>query len=343
QIMRQDQHLTRYVQERRDEIERIVSDYQALTTVAAREGWDLGESYDIDRMKRKLHDAAGLSQAAKKNISSFFFEKAIKRRIEEGEPFPLKYIVGAVTSLDWSVLDLFYRICGFDHFKAWFDLAENGTDEGPVANLGLITQYLGRFMDEYSPVINGGFVSEEKFKRSLFLSYLYALFRLGESEYEDADDPFPKGRIPFLTIHQSKGLEFPVVVLGSISKRDRGPQIVEEVVRPLLEREGEPLDRISEFDIMRMFYVALSRAKNLLVIAHPRGQGISTYKHIAPLLDSNFPRIPKFDLSTVPKAKPEDDDTPRNYSYTGDYLLFQKCPRQYLIFRKFNFVASQTR
>jgi DNA helicase-2/ATP-dependent DNA helicase PcrA len=90
-----------------------------------------------------------------------------------------------------------------------------------------------------------------------------------------------------------------------------------------------------------MFYVALSRAKNLLVIANPRGAGITTYRHFSSMLDEKFPRIPQLDLNTVPQAKPEDDDTSRNYSYTSDYLLFQKCPRQYLIYRKFDFVASR--
>ncbi len=341
QIMHRDSQLARYVQERRDEIERVVNDYQTLMAVVTREGWTLDTTYDINRMKRKLHDAPGLSQIAKKTLGSYYLETGIKRRIVEGNPFPLNYVIGATTSLDWSVLDLFYRICGFDQFKEWFDLAESGEDEGHVANLGLLTQYLARFMEEFSPVINGRFLSEDKFKRSLFSSYLYALFRLGESENEDPDDPFPKGRIPFLTIHQSKGLEFPIVVLGSLIKRDRGPQFVEEIIRPLLERQGEPLDRIGEFDIMRMFYVALSRAKNLLVIANPRGPGISTYKHFSSLLDQEFARIPQLDLKSVPKAKPDDDDSPHNYSYTSDYLLFQKCPRQYLIYRKFDFVASR--
>ena len=66
-------------------------------------------------------------------------------------------------------------------------------------------------------------------------SFLYALWRRGESEYEDADDPFPKGRIPFLTVHQAKGLEFPVVVLGNPRKQEQ-VQAVERMVRPLLDR-----------------------------------------------------------------------------------------------------------
>src|SRR5438445_11094093 len=115
-------------------------------------------------------------------------------------------------------------------------------------------------------MITGRFLSGDLFIRFLFSSYLYALYRLGESEVEDADDPFPKGRIPFITIHQAKGLEFPVVVLGN-PRKDAKVQFVETLVKPLLDREGEPLDRMAQFDVMRMFYVALSRAKNLLVLA----------------------------------------------------------------------------
>jgi DNA helicase-2/ATP-dependent DNA helicase PcrA len=59
------------------------------------------------------------------------------------------------------------------------------------------------------------------------------------------------------------------------------------------------------------------------------------------MLDEKFPRIPQLNLKTIPEAKPDDEDTPRNYSYTSDYLLFQKCPRQYLIYRKFDFVPSR--
>lgn len=54
----------------------------------------------------------------------------------------------------------------------------------------------------------------------------------------------PKGRIPFLTVHQSKGLEFPVVVLPNLRKDDKGAQAVEVMVHPFLERDGEPLSRM---------------------------------------------------------------------------------------------------
>ncbi len=341
-LIQRDKNLASYVKERREEIKTVTKDYQILLQVAQDNQWDLKQPYDIVLMQRSLSNANGISTSAKKAIGSSYFKRVVEKRIEEGNPFSLSYVINAATSVDWSVLDLFYRLCIFDHFKTMFDLAETGKDEGPICNLGLITQYLARFTDEYTSVITAQFLSDKKFQVTFFMSFLYSLFRLGESEYEDADDPFPKGRIPFLTIHQSKGLEFPVVILGNPRKDDRGPQRIEQIVRPLIEREGEPLERMSSFDIMRMFYVALSRAKNLLVINHYKGQGQRISEPFRTILSGEITRIPNFDTSFLPEAKEDIDELPKNYSYTSDYLLYQRCPRQYMIFRKYGFVASRS-
>lgn len=211
-------------------------------------------------MKRALYEAPGLSEAGRRTMPSRRFERTVKKRLADQAngipgpaPYTLEYVVTRATSIDWSVLDLFYRVCGFDHFRQMFDVAEQGMDEGPICNLGLVSQYLARYMKEYPPIITAAQLIDDGFQRLLFSAYLFALFRRGESEYEDAEDPFPRGRIPFLTIHQSKGLEFPVVVLGSPRKDGNAPQVVEALVRPLLDRGGEPLGRQAEFDRMRMF------------------------------------------------------------------------------------------
>lgn len=77
---------------------------------------------------------------------------------------------------------------GNEHYRAAYRDAEAGTDEGPICNLGLITQYLSCFMEEYSPILTGRVLSGGTFANLFFSSYLYARFRLGESEYEDAED-----------------------------------------------------------------------------------------------------------------------------------------------------------
>ena len=115
----------------------------------------------------------------------------------------------------------------------------SSVDEGPICNLSLITDYLSRFMEDRTAMITAAFLHEDGFVHSFFGSFTYALFRLEETEFENSDDPFPKGRVPFLTIHQSKGLEFPVVVLGSPDKRRFGADQKECIIRELLpEKEG---------------------------------------------------------------------------------------------------------
>ena len=50
----------------------------------------------------------------------------------------------------------------------------------------------------------------------LFNIYLKYMYEDGIGEYEDESEYAPSGCVSFMTIHQSKGLEFPVVVVGSL-------------------------------------------------------------------------------------------------------------------------------
>ncbi|MDZ7382162.1 MAG: ATP-dependent helicase, partial [candidate division KSB1 bacterium] len=278
ELLREDAHLAAFVKHRREEIRQVVQDYQVLSRVVKREQWDPQAPYEIARMKRPLYQAAGLSERARRALSSQYFENIIRKRAAEGRPFTLQYIINRATALDWNLLDLFYQLCGFEHFKAMFDLAERGRDEGPICNLALISKHLSRFNDEYASILTAEMFEKDGFERLFFRFYLYVLFRRGESEYEDADDPFPKGRIPFITIHQAKGLEFPVVILANPRKDNRGPQAVERLVRPFLDRQGEPLDRIAEFDAMRMFYVGIPSVNHIF----PLGESLRIFAQNSP-------------------------------------------------------------
>src|SRR4030095_4953728 len=157
---------------------------------------------------------------------------------------------------------------------------------------------------------------------------------MGESEYEDEDNPFPKGNIPFLTIHQSKGLEFPVVFVYP-SKQEREAGVIEKTIRQLKPIQGEPLDKIQLFDIMRMFYVGLSRAEQLLIIPQIKGRGISMpYAFEKVFEEQVVTKISEFETTNLPEIKhAKASAISRPYSYTADYLAYERCPRQYMIFR----------
>ena len=170
---------------------------------------------------------------------------------------------------------------------------------------------------------------------------------MGESEYENADDPFPKGNIQVLTIHQSKGLEFPVVFMYPKRREFLEADKKEVIIRELKEMEGEPLDKIGRFDLMRIFYVGLSRAEKLLILPKlnpiKSKKGSCTISYINNTLESTGALdMQSFDLDTLQIDKAKDSALSKPYSYTADYLAYDRCPRQYMIFRKYGFIPSRS-
>ena len=78
------------------------------------------------------------------------------------------------------------------------------------------------------------------------------------------------------TIHQSKGRQWPVVIVGSLDFHKTNVDPVGRSLAPYyLRSDAEPARRIAAFDHMRQHYVAFSRPQDLLVLTasgpvHPR-------------------------------------------------------------------------
>jgi DNA helicase-2/ATP-dependent DNA helicase PcrA len=340
ELRKDDSQLNNYLKDREKEFQQAKSDYESLLEQCKKQNIDLKDSV-APGLTAILSKSAGLSLHGQKALRSHSVNQSIKKHFDEGNAYSIKYLLNRVSALDWSILDLFYQLNGFDYFRTIYKLSETGEDEGPICNLGLITQYLARYMEEYSPILTGQSVIENRFVNNFFGSFLYALFRLGESEYEDTEDPFPKGRVPFLTIHQSKGLELPVVVLGSVYREERDPSVMETSVRVLLKKEGEPLNRISKYDSMRLFYVGLSRAQNLLILPRYTHNKAASPEFKEIFEEGKLSELRDLELSSIPKAKRKFEELGKSYNYTGDYLLYKKCPRNYMIYRKYGFVPSR--
>jgi DNA helicase-2/ATP-dependent DNA helicase PcrA len=239
-------------------------------------------------------------------------------------------------------MDIYWQLCGFRHFKKMFDLAEKQGIEKPICNLSMISNYLERFVDSRPSILTAGSFTGHRFTRAFWSSYIYALYARGESEFENPEVPFPKECIPFLTIHQSKGLEFPVVVLGN-PRKGINHRKIEEVMTHLKKKKGEPLELAPYFDIMRLYYVALSRAKNELIIANFRSRGNFINDEFKELVaESMCAPLHSHLVSEMPFAEVEEATFTKTYSYTADYLFYDLCPRQYMIFRAYDFSPSRT-
>src|SRR5699024_5119526 len=148
-------------------------------------GWTLNDVYVPQVHKRTLSNTPLISQATLRGLGTNRLDKIIEQRIESGKPFTVQYILNRATSVDWNILDLFYRICGFPYFSHMFKLAENGEDEGPISNLSMISEYLARFMEQSHSMLTGARLVEDRLSNDFFGRYVYGLFRIGESEVEN--------------------------------------------------------------------------------------------------------------------------------------------------------------
>lgn len=163
-------------------------------------------------------------------------------------------------SLDRRVADYFYQLVAEEPFATYVK------DENRARNLAILSQLLNTFQAFYHFTVIT-YANREWLRRQFFNSFLWLLYEGGINEYEDPDQPFPKGYVQVMTIHQAKGLEFPVVVVGSLHVATSTGKGVDRVLGPFYGRPAfEPESRITAFDRMRLHYVAFSRAAKVLIL-----------------------------------------------------------------------------
>lgn len=108
----------------------------------------------------------------------------------------------------------------------------------------------------------------------LFVGYLS---KTGLDEEEDEDEICPLGMVPIMTMHQSKGLQFPFVFVGHMGK-DWETSATHRLETELGQFPGNPARAFprlpeatrAELDLIRQYYVAYSRAQNALIVVGTR-------------------------------------------------------------------------
>lgn len=245
---------------------------------------------------------------------------------------------------NYAFSDLFYELLQFPLFSRYFsEEALSGLDKGRAArNLSKLSTLLAKF--EYLYFIS--VLSPQYLDRNiqnLFNQFLRFLKDGGIGEYEDDTEYAPKGCVSFLTIHQSKGLEFPVVITCSLEAVPRKSHSdLDELLQNsyYAKKPFEPFDHIKNFDFWRLYYTAFSRAQNLLVLCadEKKGQGRSPSKYFAPLYNQ-LPtwRDPAFKPELIHFEAVKTLNIKREYAFTSHILLFEACPEQYRFFKELAF------
>jgi DNA helicase-2/ATP-dependent DNA helicase PcrA len=237
-------------------------------------------------------------------------------------------------ALDMRPADYFYHLLALEPFRSAVK------NQNTARNLAIFSQLLNIFQSYYHYTVVT-YNNREFLRLHFFNSFLRLLYEGGINEYEDPDQPFPKGHVQVMTIHQAKGLEFPVVVVGSLSNQLQSPKKIDRDLGPFYHRPPfEPENRMTLFDRMRLHYVAFSRPQKLLVLtAHETPK-----KHFAPIWQGlpQWPYVQKDLLASQRFEVRERMPVKKTYSFTGDLKIYETCPRQYQFFREYDFTPSRS-
>jgi DNA helicase-2/ATP-dependent DNA helicase PcrA len=232
-----------------------------------------------------------------------------------------------------SLLDLLYQAFRFA------PLANLVKDPIRARNLGYFTQLLRTFQLQFRfEVVHAG--NRKLIPWRLWAAFFYLLETTGVDDIEDEGSGPPLGMVQVMTIHQAKGLEFPVVIVGSLEKRPRSAKEIDRVLGRFYPRGSfEPANRQTEFDARREFYVAFSRAKHLL-IAFSSG----TPNSILEPMIARHPTVAETDTASIAPLIPIDDlETPKMkplLSLTSHINVYRRCSRQYAFYSEYGFAPS---
>lgn len=258
-------------------------------------------------------------------------------------------------SLGYTVLELLYQILSFDPFQEWIE----GSDRPARGRrLGQLTS----FIDSFTSVTGHAYLEKSGETNSVstrFLGSFYWTFcgYLQSTDFDEPEDPhdqLPAGFVQFMTTHQAKGLEFPIVFVADLDEDPwtSGTYWLEDQLEPHADIApvGDVESR-AERDEIRRFYVSYSRAEEDLVMVGPSGSApelpLGFEADGQPLdegwfSDGRTVEDPDDFLETAEGGVgPLDElDLKRRYSITGDVLSYRRCKRQYGYYNELDFTPN---
>ncbi len=252
-------------------------------------------------------------------------------------------------STNYGFTGLIYQMLQFELFAQYLDadLHANKTDLRPAYNIGILTGIVSKFEFLYNLTIFTPDI-RDRMLDSFFGDYLKFIIDGGIGEYENFDENIPSGCVSFMTIHQSKGLEFPITMVDSLYAvpRKSYSALDEELQQNYYHKPMyEPIEQTKYYDFWRLYYTAFSRAQNLLVLAGHEHSGPSALPshEFRDIWDSTPSwRSSVFDMTKLELAKVKASNIKHEYSFTSHVLLYESCPLQYKFYKELEFAAIRT-
>ena len=241
---------------------------------------------------------------------------------------------------DHGFLDLLYELFAYDPFRSILDTDTRAGvyDLRPLHNLSLLTGIFAKY--EYLHHVS--FLSPKYLESELdrlFNLYLAFLWRGGIGEFEDETEYVPSGCVSFMTIHQSKGMEFPFVVVdttNAIPRRNSQVEVIQRIVDQYGSREEfEPPEDIKYFDFWRLYYTAFSRAQDVLVVttaAKPTKCFESVFENLPECSPGELAHSKELEISDV-----KEQNLKAMLSFTSHIAVYEGCSLQYKFHNELEF------
>ena len=250
--------------------------------------------------------------------------------------------LGLQGTTDYAYSGLLYQLFEYQPFASMLDtnMDVGVVDIRPARNLAKLSQIIGKF--EYLhrvDVLNAKYIDINT--ERLFNLYFRLLFDGGITEYEDDSEYAPSGCVSFLTIHQSKGMEFPIVMvdsLGSVPRKQSNDLMLQVEERYFKRPAFEPHEQTKYFDFWRLYYTAFSRAQDLLVLTcnedkrTPSKYFRDLYDGIPSVRSKEF-QILEFDFQPI-----KDVNIKQTFSFTSHISVYETCALQYKFYKELEFM-----
>jgi DNA helicase-2/ATP-dependent DNA helicase PcrA len=212
--------------------------------------------------------------------------------VANAHPALREYVDGAVANLarhagaylPTELQELVYLLLALEPFDGW--IANDVERRSRLAQVtALIEQYASLPVSANDRARRGRMRAADaargvkiEWNRTFYNAFFGYLAAEGINEREDEDVIVPRGRVPIMTIHQAKGLEFPFVFVGHmLAKSDPDDEVyrIEDAFVPFTANAQRRFDLAdaatrAELDVIRQFFVAYSRAQYALILVGMR-------------------------------------------------------------------------
>ncbi|GAB6075970.1 UvrD-helicase domain-containing protein [Desulfurobacterium crinifex] len=198
-----------------------------------------------------LPEEANIPGSLKETVA--IWKETFERESSEELKKKVKELSSTINPENLNILELFYQLLSYEPLKSF---KENFLTSVNLARLSQLISSFSQMVEDRNSLIS-----------EFFRTFLFIL-STKNADLQEAKE-VPQDMFPLMTIHQSKGLEFPIVIVGDLDNISGNWRLgkTEELFEKFLKNHSRDFRwERSIIDAVRKFYVAYSRAQYCLVI-----------------------------------------------------------------------------